>query len=368
MKRLCIILPEESLGAVGGFKVAYLYANALVRKGVAVSIVYVSYFHKKYPKRYPLRVNIKKVVKYLLRRYLGKMHQQWYQLAPSIEIHTIFSLNKNTLPGAEWYMATSIGSAITLNTIQGIKAQQKYYLIQHYEEWGGIPSALVDESYRYPMNKVCIAPWLVEKVKQQGKEARLIPNGFNHTEFFIKKPVESRENYSIAFLGAKLIWKGVEDTIAALELVREKYPRLVVNAFGTSEKDDRYPEWVTYTRLPSHETLISIYNNAAIFVGASHVEGFGLTIGEAMCCGCAIACTDNGGFSVMVNHEKTGLLSPIKDPMALAANIIRLIENSSERIRLAKQGNEFIQKFTWEASVDKLLDFLEYPIEIEYEK
>jgi glycosyltransferase involved in cell wall biosynthesis len=271
------------------------------------------------------------------------------------------------LPKADFYLATSIGSALTLDSIPKIMPQRKYYLIQHYEDWGGIPSDLVDETYRFPMNKICIAPWLVEKVNQVGKSACLIPNGFDQSEFPLKNPIETRSNNTIAFLGAELPWKGVVDTIEALRIVRAKYPKLVVQVFGTGERLDWYPEWVSYKRLPTHEELVSLYNNTAIFIGASHYEGFGLTIGEAMCCGCAIACTENGGFTVMVHHQETGLLSPIQDPAALAENIIFYIENPQERIRLAKQGNSYIRKFTWDDSVDRFVDFLEHPFEIQDE-
>lgn len=67
-----------------------------------------------------------------------------------------------------------------------------------------------------------------------------------------------------------------------------------------------------------------------------------------MICGCAVACTDNGGFSMMVKNNETGLTSPVYDVKKLAENILQLIKNDALRIRLAKNGNEFIQKFTWE--------------------
>jgi len=365
VKSVCMILPEETLGAVGGFKVAYIYANALIQRGYAVSLVYVSYFHKHYPKRYPIVMQVKKGIKYCIRKVFNTWHQKWFELSPEISIKTVFRLTESSIPKADYYIATSVGSAISLNQIPKIKAQRKFYLIQHYENWGCVPSDLVDETYRYSMNKLCIAPWLVEKVEAAGKKAALVPNGFKGEEFPLQNPIETRNPFSIAFMGARLEWKGVADTVAALEIVKASYPQLSVTAFGTSERPAWYPAWISYTRLPSHEQLVDIYNDAAIFVGASHVEGFGLTIGEAMCCGCAVACTDNGGFSVMVHHQKTGLLSPIKNPEALAKNIMEYLAQPEERIRLAQEGHLYIQKFTWESSVDKLVDFLEHPSESE---
>ena len=77
-----------------------------------------------------------------------------------------------------------------------------------------------------------------------------------------------------------------------------------------------------------------------------------------MICGCCVACTDNPGFSCMVKHEETGLLSPVYDVYALTKNILRLIGDSSLRIKLAKAGNKIIEQFTWENAVQKFEELL----------
>jgi glycosyltransferase involved in cell wall biosynthesis len=68
--------------------------------------------------------------------------------------------------------------------------------------------------------------------------------------------------------------------------------------------------------------------------------------------------TDNGGVREYAEHEVTALLSPPKNPEALAQNIVRLLENDDLRIRIAKAGHERIQQFTWERSTDLLEQFL----------
>lgn len=67
-------------------------------------------------------------------------------------------------------------------------------------------------------------------------------------------------------------------------------------------------------------------------------------------CGTAVACTDNGGFKMMCTDGKNALLSPIKNPHALAINIIKLINNDDLRLRIAQAGYESIQSFTWDNS------------------
>jgi glycosyltransferase involved in cell wall biosynthesis len=59
-----------------------------------------------------------------------------------------------------------------------------------------------------------------------------------------------------------------------------------------------------------------------------------------------------------VEHEVTGLLSPVKDAESLAANIIRLFKDDHLRIELAKSCNRRISSLDWEQSTDKLELFL----------
>lgn len=149
------------------------------------------------------------------------------------------------------------------------------------------------------------------------------------------------------------------DTIAAFKLVKEKIPSLKVLVFGVPKRPDDLPEWFEYHRLPEPTEHRNLYNNAEIFCSASKAEGMALPPGEAMICGCALVCTDIGGHRVYAEPEKTALLSPVFNVEALSQNIIRLIENPSLRISIAKAGNEKMKQFTMESASKKFLEALE---------
>ena len=183
-------------------------------------------------------------------------------------------------------------------------------------------------------------------------------NGFDFNYFRLTNPIDSRSPYEVALLYHKDNRKRCVDALSALNIVKKNIPQLHVTLFGTPEQPD-LPEWCSYFRCPDKQTHNQIYNNASIFVAASDYEGFGLTVGESMICGCAVACTDNGGFSCMVHHNQTGLLSPIYDTKTLAENIIKLINDHELRIRLAKAGNEYIRQFTWERAYSQFKEILQ---------
>ena len=195
------------------------------------------------------------------------------------------------------------------------------------------------------MKKIVIAPWLQKEVEKTGNTAFLIPNGFDFNYFKLTQSIEKRSPFEIAMLYHKDDRKRCCDSIDALKIVKTYIPQLHVTMFGTPEKPD-LPEWFSYYQCPDKETHNSIYNNASIFVAASNVEGFGLTIGEAMICGCCISCTETTGFLCMANNT-TALLSPVYDVKKLADNILLLINNQKLRIELAENGHNYIQQFTW---------------------
>lgn len=49
----------------------------------------------------------------------------------------------------------------------------------------------------------------------------------------------------------------------------------------------------TLYKNPTPEQHLKINNESAIYLGCSKLEGWGLTVGEAMMCGQAVVCTDN---------------------------------------------------------------------------
>ena len=256
-------------------------------------------------------------------------------------------------------VATFIDSAFALHNLNLDSSKSCIYLIQGFEKWFPFSETQVFESYRFPMKKVVITPWLLEKVQSAGENAALIYNGLDFSYFTLSKKIEERNPYEISLMYHTRPEKRFEDSVKALEIVHEKFPQLHVSVFGIFNSPENFPEWFTYYKSPSKELHNKIYNDSSIYIAASSTEGFGLTVAEAMICGCAVACTDNGGFSSMVADGETGLLSPVFDYKALAENIIKLISDNELRIRLAKNGNENIKKFNWESAVGKFQKVIE---------
>jgi glycosyltransferase involved in cell wall biosynthesis len=232
-----------------------------------------------------------------------------------------------------------------------------YYLIQGLETWCGTEEKIFD-TWKAPLNKITISKWLLDIVTSLGEKASYIPNGLSMDEFQVDISPEKRDPKRILMLYHEGAWKGSSDGIEALKLVRQQDPDVKAALFGVSPRPDSLPEWIEYYRDPPRRSLRELYNQAAIFVSPSWSEGWGLPPSEAMLCGAALVATDIGGHREYAFHEKTALLSPIRDPQRLADNITRLVYNPALRLRLANNGHEYIKQFSWEVATNLLESLL----------
>jgi glycosyltransferase involved in cell wall biosynthesis len=343
-------MPSKALKPIGGFKVVYEYANRLVNDGYKVTIVYSSFTHWN---EQSLKRKIRWIVRYF---YYLFNSMKWFQLDKRVEEKLVLNLAECLIPNADIYIATG---AETAEYLQNYKREgKKFYLIQGYENWDISDERLI-ATYHAPLKKIVISKWLLEIMTKCNESAIYIPNGFDFKCFNKNIDFEDKDRFLVTMLYHTNAKKGSEDGLKALGIVKNKYPDLKVNLFGIWPRPSSLPDWCSYYRKPDKETLNRIYNEAAIFIGTSHSEGWGLTIGEAMICGAAVACTDINGYREMCNHEKTALLSPPKDYKALATNIIRLIEDDELRIKIAKAGYDNIRQFTWDKSYKKLRILIE---------
>jgi L-malate glycosyltransferase len=87
-----------------------------------------------------------------------------------------------------------------------------------------------------------------------------------------------------------------------------------------------------------------------VYCQSSWGEGMGSVLIEALACGVPIAATTAGGIPEVVEDGVSGLLVPPRDPEALAAALLRLLEDEPLRRRLAAAGRERLPRFGLKAA------------------
>lgn len=107
----------------------------------------------------------------------------------------------------------------------------------------------------------------------------------------------------------------------------------------------------------SADELRDIYRNALVFVLPSYEEGFGFVLVEAMSCGCPVIRTRTAGPETIVEHGRTGMLTPVDDSQVLSAAMKWMMDSPLERQNIGNAGRmAAVERFSHAAAASIVLE------------
>jgi glycosyltransferase involved in cell wall biosynthesis len=71
---------------------------------------------------------------------------------------------------------------------------------------------------------------------------------------------------------------------------------------------------------------------------------------EAMACGLPVVSTNVGGVPFLIDDRVHGILVPPRDPDAMAAAVLELLDTPELALKLADAAIELVRSFSWESS------------------
>jgi glycosyltransferase involved in cell wall biosynthesis len=101
--------------------------------------------------------------------------------------------------------------------------------------------------------------------------------------------------------------------------------------------------------------LNKIFSEIDVLLFTSETEGLGTTLLDAFCCGVPVVATNAGGVSELVTHEKTGMLSPVKNAEQLAENVYQLTGNETLKNTIVANAKEKAVHFSKQQTALKTL-------------
>jgi glycosyltransferase involved in cell wall biosynthesis len=170
------------------------------------------------------------------------------------------------------------------------------------------------------------------------------------------------------YVGSLIPRKGIADLVKTWELLGPRSDiRLLV--IGRSQellesrliadlaaRDRRviHIEKVLYERTPEY------FQASDIFLFPTHLEGFGIVVGEAMASGLPVVTTRAKGVRDVVVEHETALLADVGCPEQLVGHLERLVGDAALRQKLGTMGRARVQNvFNWDRSIDTLLGQLQ---------
>ena len=201
--------------------------------------------------------------------------------------------------------------------------------------------------------------YLVDVFREFGLNATVVPNVVDLSQFHYRErnPLLSQLRPHLVCTRGFSAYYSVDVVVRAFAEVKKAYPgtKLDLVGGGPLEADVRKLvaelelSDVNFAGVASREEIGKYYDQADIFINASWLDNMPVSIIEAFAAGTPVVTTSPESIPYLVEHERTGLLSPVGDEKALAASVVRLLSEPGLAARLAQNAYQESSKYTWKA-------------------
>jgi mannosyltransferase len=213
------------------------------------------------------------------------------------------------------------------------------------------------------------------------RPAKVIHHGIDLESY---KPPEDREaafaatglpgKYGIGVFGRVRKQKGIDLFVASMLRLLPKYPDFTAVIIGLITPDnvafvDKLKADIAAAGLSERirflgelpiEDVPAWYKRISIYVFASRVEGFGLTMLEAMAAGNAVVATRAGAAELVIEDGVTGVLAPTGDVEALTGSIELLMRAPEQIVGIGEHARaRVMDAFNRDREVDEIIGVYE---------
>lgn len=337
------ILPGYAPHAVGGYRVVYDYALAITTSQEAEVIVH----HSPWPLLRHISTLRPRAVAGLfmrtLRSWLDRPRERgvpWYAGTTALDMRFSFGPPRITIQPGDIVVATSAHTAPFV--YKHYRGATQAYFIQHVEKWSA-SEGYVAATWRLPLRKIVIAPWLQEYGQSLGVESELVRNAIDGSVFAKAAPLRERPQQVIAMM-SPLHFKRADVIVDVFRRLHEADPAIVLLAFGAQNRPKSLPTYVEYVQNPTRSRLSHMYSSSRVYLCASDAEGWHLPPGEALMCGTAVASTDIGGVRVVAGDD--ALYAIPGDGAGLADCVLKLLTQPELAQDLVDRGEARLRRYS----------------------
>jgi glycosyltransferase involved in cell wall biosynthesis len=207
----------------------------------------------------------------------------------------------------------------------------------------------------------------------------VVPMGIDTTRFDEARAhrEEVRASHGIAddeivilFVGSLIARKGIADLAAAWRQLGDRSGvRLLLVAKPAGAEETRIVEELVreddrVIHVPSvrYEEVPRYFAASDIFFFPTHLEGYGIVVGEAMASRLPVVTTRAQGVREVIAENETALAAEVGDTAELSRLLERLLDDPAMRDRLGRAGRARVEAhFTWDRIMDRLMERLGDP-------
>jgi glycosyltransferase involved in cell wall biosynthesis len=221
-----------------------------------------------------------------------------------------------------------------------------------------------------------VAQHLKEDFKVAQNKVHLIANGIDLERFSLVNDQmrrDARQKWGITqtpLIGiiARLSdVKGIDILIRAMPLIIKEIPSANLLIAGQGPEENALKKLTESLALSANVRFIQVIDQTHellcaldVFVMPSMMEGLGLSVIEAQACGIPVVASRVGGLVDLIEDEKSGYLTAVKDPKALAERIIKALKSPDHCTIMARQARLNVERhFSSELMLKKTLEIYE---------
>ena len=196
--------------------------------------------------------------------------------------------------------------------------------------------------------------FLVDVFESFGLRAVAVPNvvdldRFKFRERFPLRPrILSTRNFDGLY--------NVACTLRAFKRVQKCWPNASLTLVGGGQQEkplralaaELQLDHVEFVGRVPPEKIADYYADHDIYVQSPNIDNMPTSILEAYACGLPVVSTEAGGVPAILTDGEHGFLSPLDDDAALAARILKLLEQPGVARDLAHNAYAMCQAFSWQ--------------------
>lgn len=230
--------------------------------------------------------------------------------------------------------------------------------------------------YNHPANTaiVCVSEAVKDSIApfiRKKDLLRVIPSGIDPEAFQAEVPYgRLRREYFIpddhALVGnvaALVPHKDYFTFLKAARILLKQNPKLFFLAIGEGPQRSELEKAIEKMELKDHIRITGSRNDIAevmpqldVLMSSSITEGAATTVLNGFAAGIPVAATAAGSVPEMVEHERSGMLSPVGDAQQLADNVMQILGDANLRSTLIAGGKKKLELYHRGITARKMMD------------
>lgn len=197
-----------------------------------------------------------------------------------------------------------------------------------------------------------------------GKNVVVIPHGTYNFFTQYMKEIPAEED-TILFFGNIREYKGLDILLSAVPAITKQVPDLKVIIAGEGDLEpyqsqieacDKSVFEIHNEFIPDDLVAALFQRSTLVVLPYTEMSGMSGVLNVAYAFGKPVVVSDVGGLDEAVEHGKTGLLVPPRDPRALADAIIQLLVDSNLRATMEEYVKARAEELSWNSIAKKTME------------